>query len=399
MTTSLSIGQRIPLTQLGVASSFDLTLTAYGEAKEYDAACFVLDSNGKLLNDHWMVFYNQPSSPDHAISWGRSGPASLFSLELARLGPQVERLAFTLSPDLTGGGEMRGVSSGELRVGGATWAFTGADFGAEKAIIAAEIYRYKGEWRLMINGQGFVSGLSGLVEHFGGEVAASNTPPVSAPSAAPVPPPPAPRAPAPPPSVSLTKVTLEKAGEKARISLQKAGSQPFHVNLNWNSQARSVGGLFGRRSRAQADLDLGCMYELHSGEKGVVQALGGRMGVRGQPPYIYLDQDDRTGANAGGENLYLERPDLLRRALIFAFIYEGVAQFDAVEGRLSFTDPQGNDVRLNLSNPTTLPFCAVAMLETNGQELTITKEECYFADHQECDAAYGFGFRWQAGRK
>lgn len=55
------------------------------------------------------------------------------------------------------------------------------------------------------------------------------------------------------------------------------------------------------------------MYELLSGEKGVIQALGRRMGVRGRPPYIYLDQDDRSGASAEGENLYL---DLLRRALI-----------------------------------------------------------------------------------
>lgn len=401
--TNLTVGQRLPLSKLGLSSRVELSLNVSGSAADYDVACFVLGENGKLLGDDWMVFYNQPRSPDGGVSVRRSGAATFFDLQLSALSMQVQRLAFTLSPD---GADMRGVASGELRLGDGVWAFTGQDFGNEKAIIAAEIYRHQGEWRVMINGQGFASGLSGLVEHFGGRLSpastAAPTPPAPTPAA---PPAPTPTPPAPKPSISLTKVTLEKQGQSARISLQKAGTQPFHVNLNWESRGggqQGKGGFFERlmfQQHGNADLDLGCMYELQSGEKGVIQALGRRMGLRGQAPYIYLDQDDRSGASASGENLYIERPDLIRRVLVFAFIYEGVGNFAEVGGRLSFTDPQGNDVRMKLSNPAALPFCAVALLETRGQELTITKEERYFSGHRDCDAAYGFGFQWQAGRK
>ena len=209
--------------------------------------------------------------------------------------------------------------------------------------------------------------------------------------------------------LSLTKITLDKQGQSARISLQKAGTQRVHVNLNWDAKPSTApapsGGflskLLGNVSGAgkAADLDLGCMYELASGEKGVIQALGGNFGNAGGPPFIKLDQDDRSGASAGGENLFIERPDLIRKVLIFAFIYEGAGNFSEVGGRLSFTDPQGNEVKMQLSNPAALPFCAVALVQAHGGELVITKEERYFSGHRDCDEAFGFGFSWKAGRK
>ncbi len=416
MPTTLTTGQRLPLSTLQLPTTFELSLSVSGQADDYDAACFVLGAGSRLLGDEWMVFYNQPRSPDGAVMVRRIGPSTVFVLNLEQLGPQVERLAFTVSPDsqTPSGGDMAGVGSGELRVGDAIWTFNGRDFGSEKAIIAAEIYRHQGTWRLMINGQGFANGLSGLVSHFGGSLAqpssaAAPNPATTVPKPAIAVPAPAPAPlqpqPAPAPTISLTKVTLEKQGQTARINLNKSGNQPFHVNLNWDAHGKAtkpsgfLGRLLAPASSSGADLDLGCMYELQDGDKGVIQAIGGRMGLRGQPPYIYLDQDDRSGASSNGENLYLERPDLIKRVLIFAFIYEGVGNFGDVGGRLSFTDPQGNDVRMQLSNPAALPFCAVALLETRGHELSITKEERYFADHEKCDHAYGFGFSWKAGRK
>lgn len=294
------------------------------------------------------------------MQWRRSAGGVAFSLDLTRLDPRAERLVITLSPE-RGEGTLSGLRCGELRLGAESWRFSGADFGSEQAIIAAELYRHQGAWRLMVVGQGFMR-LAGLADYLGSPLTALSATKKAA--------------------ITLTKITLGKAGDSAPIRLEKSGGQLIHVNLNWES-----------RSFCPADLDLGCMYELLSGEKGVIQALGRRMGVRGRPPYIYLDQDDRSGASAEGENLYLERPDLLRRALIFTFIYDGVADFREVGGRLSLTNPQGNDVRLRLSNPASLSFCAVALLERRGGALNVRKEERYFADHQECDVAYGFGFQ------
>jgi len=379
-----------------------------------------------------------------------------FRVELARLSPGVERLAFAVVPE---NGDLRGVGRGEVSIGtpggpsAATWAFSGPDFGSERAIIALELYRHQGAWRLMVNGQGFTDGLAGLVRHFGGSGVPDlrpAAPPAPSPTPAPQPAPsgglnlsrprgngtpapsvnpPSPSAPsgglslnrgnassaAPAPSqasgrpLSLTKITLDKQGQSARISLQKAGTQRVHVNLNWDAKPSTApapsGGflskLLGSVSGAgkAADLDLGCMYELASGEKGVIQALGGNFGNAGGPPFIKLDQDDRSGASAGGENLFIERPDLIRKVLIFAFIYEGAGNFSEVGGRLSFNDPQGNEVKMQLSNPAALPFCAVALVQAQGSELVITKEERYFSGHRDCDEAFGFGFNWKAGRK
>ena len=164
------------------------------------------------------------------------------------------------------------------------------------------------------------------------------------------------------------------------------------MNLNWERG----GGLF----RAGADLDLGCMYVMNDGSRGVIQALGNRFGSERLAPHIELDHDDRTGAARDGENLTIYRPDLIHTVLIFAFIYEGTSDFTRVKGRLSLKDPRGNEITVQLSNPDMRrTFCAIASVENVGGEVKITKEERYFGDHQECDEHYGFGFRWSAGNK
>ncbi|AWN21920.1 tellurium resistance protein TerA [Deinococcus irradiatisoli] len=418
---NLATGQRVPLASLQLQSDLEFRLQVSGAARDYAAVCFVLGADSRLTGPDPAISAGQPRGAGGSVTWQSGG----FLVNLDHLPAGAERLAFAVVPE---NGDLRGVQRGELSIaapGGqpaASWTFAGADFSQERAIIAAELYRHQGAWRLMINGQGFADGLSGLVRHFGGSQLPElrpAAPPPPTPSAAPQPgglnlsrpaSPSAAAGPAPASRpISLTKITLDKPGQSARISLQKAGTQRVHVNLNWDvkpSAAPAPGGgflskLLGSVSGAgkAADLDLGCMYELASGEKGVIQALGGNFGVSGGPPFIKLDQDDRSGASAQGENLYIERPDLIRKVLIFAFIYEGAGNFSDVNGRLSFNDPQGNEVKMQLSNPAALPFCAVALVQAHGGELVITKEERYFSGHRDCDQAFGFGFSWKAGRK
>jgi len=197
----------------------------------------------------------------------------------------------------------------------------------------------------------------------------------------------------PPPSLDLQKVTLDKQGQSTRLSLRKPGqNDPIHVNLNWDRG--------GRSGRAEADLDLGCMYLLNSGERGVIQALGNHYGSDRFEPYILLDGDDRTGAAESGENLIIYRPDLIHTVLIFAFIYEGTSDFTRVGARLGLKDPRGNEIMVQLSNPDMRRvFCAIASIENFGGEIKITKEERYFYGHSDCDEHYGFGFEWRAGSK
>ena len=128
------------------------------------------------------------------------------------------------------------------------------------------------------------------------------------------------------------RITLEQRGDK--ISLEKMGSAGHGrivCNLNWSSGASQpqkkgwFDGVLGGGSKKGIDLDLGCLFEMVDGHKGTVQALGNAFGSYDLPPYVHMAGDDRTGANASGEFLYINGNHLkqLHRICIYAFIYEG----------------------------------------------------------------------------
>ncbi|QIS16738.1 TerD family protein [Nocardia arthritidis] len=202
-----------------------------------------------------------------------------------------------------------------------------------------------------------------------------------------------------PGGVNLSKVTLTKATPS--ISLTKPGDQHgiMRVNLNWTTGARR--GLFKRSN--PIDLDLGCLYELSSGKKGVVQALGNSFGALDGEPYIRLDGDDRSGSAAGGENMHinLERPDLFRRILIFAFIYEGVPNWAAADGVVTLFPTAGPQIEVRLDSPVDgARSCAIALLQNQGNGITVHREVHYINGAQrEIDKAYNWGMDWKSGRK
>lgn len=436
---SFQRGEKSKLADLTPSMQLQVAVAIDG-GDTYDVSCFGVDAAGKLSDDRYFIFYNQRSSPEGAItSSGASGSdLETFTIDLSRVPATIQKLVFTSTIDSNG--TMSGIRSGALRLvaGGAEVArfgFTGSDFAAEKALIIGELYM-KDVWRFAAVGQGFNGGLSALLAHFGGEeaapapAAAAPPPPAPAPPpppAAPVGPPPAPSGPPPPPGggpppapaappmpppaaapaapaapVNLGKVTLEKQGQKRTVSLAKGGgNQPIHVNLNWNQGGGTKRrGIFSGGGSNAPDLDLGCMYMLKDGRKSVIQPLGGNFGDRGGPAYIYLDKDDRSGAAADGENLYIMRPDLIEKVMVFAMIYEGANDFTSVGGRMTLRDQQGNETEIFLNNPdSNRTFCSVCLIEEQGGQLTITKEERYFRGHPDADSFYGFGFSWKAGRK
>jgi tellurite resistance protein TerA len=206
--------------------------------------------------------------------------------------------------------------------------------------------------------------------------------------------------------VSLNKVTLDKRGESTKVSLAKGGAgggfQPIHVNLNWDNPyggQPKKRGLFGKAASAAPDLDLGCMWRLLDGSKGVIQPLGGRLGSQYEPPFIWLDKDDRSGAAQDGENLRILRTDLVDLVVVFALIYEGATDFTTVGGRLTIVDSD-QEVHMRLAAPERgLGFVAACSIRRVGDEVVLTNEERYFPSHRECDGWFGFGFNWRAGSK
>ena len=422
---TFSRGQKGKLQDLGLSQSFHLEICLAHQNMNLDAACFGLDAAGKLSDDRFMIFFNQLQSPQAAITLhSETRGAQLFArfaLLLDALPSSIEKLVFVASID--GQGTMQALHASKLsllQAGNAAleFCFNGSDFQQEKAVILAEIYRRDGVWRFAAVGQGFNGGLSALLAHFGGSEITTQAPspsPAPAPAPAPATTPattPAPSAPAESKKISLSKVTLEKRGDK--VSLEKQSGQQFgrmHVNLNWARKEKKPG-LFGRffspsEDVEDIDLDLGCLFQMADGRPGAVQALGNAWGNFEQAPFIKLDTDDRSGVSKEGENLYINGKyfDQIKRVLIYAFIYEGAGNWQQTNGVVTLHIPDQPPIEVRLDQGRSEIMCAIAMLENQQGKLQVTKLVEYFSGqgkitaHQQMDERYGFGLRWGVGSK
>lgn len=199
-------------------------------------------------------------------------------------------------------------------------------------------------------------------------------------------------------------INLQK-GQK--VSLEKkssAGLGEILVNLNWNSKPVNQGFLSGLLGGNQGiDLDLGCLYELKDGRKGAVQALGNAFGSLNQPPFISLDGDDRTGAAAAGENLRINGNKItdIKRILVYTFIYEGVANWQQADAIVTIKYPGAEDIIVKMDTfNNSNKMCGLALFENlNDQTFSVEKIVQFYPGHEALDRAFGWGLRWQAGRK
>jgi tellurite resistance protein TerA len=201
------------------------------------------------------------------------------------------------------------------------------------------------------------------------------------------------------------RVSLTKSAPTVSLSKHGAASGQLRVNLNWNALPQGGGGWFRRPK--QLDLDLGCLYELGDGTKGIVQALGNAFSAQlREAPHqkiIWLDADDRSGQSSEGENLHIDLSyaDKIKRVLVFALIYEGAANWAAADGVVTLYPAHGPEVEVRLDEPRDgARICAVAMLESSGGDLSVRREVNYLDGGQRLlDETYGWGMKWTAGRK
>ncbi|WP_163836708.1 TerD family protein [Spartinivicinus ruber] len=385
-------GQKIKLDSITHATSLTIEIQlSFKQPVIFDISCFGLDANNQLSDDRYMIFYNQVKSPCSSLRIEKTNNQNLqlFKVDLANLPSTIKKIVFVATID--GEGNMSCIENGALRIADAnghiaSFGFQGSLFNQEKAIMIGEIY-YKDVWRFGAMGQGFNGGLSALLKHFGGEELTEEPkkPKPVEPSSSPA-------------TIKLSKITLEKRGDKQSISLEKTGTtQVIKINLNWDkAEQKKLGGLFKSKG---ADLDLGCMYRLKNGKIGVIQPLD-TFGDKNNPPYILLDKDDRSGQSVSGENLTIYRPDQIEFIMIFAMIYEGARDFTTVNGRLTIIDHYNNEINIKLDAPNpNLTFCAACCFQNTGNTFDLRKEELYFKGHQEADNHFGFGFTWRRASK
>ncbi|MGW3954189.1 TerD family protein [Streptomyces sp. NPDC004752] len=409
---------------------------------DVDASALLLVA-GKVRSDGDFVFYNQPAHSSGAVRHeGKRNAAgrvtdTLF-VDLARVEAAVERVVLAASAD---GGTFGRVPDLYIAVtdaarGDAVARFDSMGATVETAFVLGEFYRRQGGWKFRAVGQGYGSGLEGLATDFGITVdEPQHTAPPAPPATAvrpPVPPPPAAPPPArtapptvtapppvgqpvplpPPPSAAPVrpgKVTLTKAAPTVSLAKQGGTSGALRVNLNWQTRKQFSG--WGRRhgaAHSDLDLDLCALYELADGRKGVVQALGNAFGSLHRPPYIHLDGDDRTGAQASGENLTvnLDHTQDFRRILVFVTIYEGADSFVDLHATVTLRPQHGAPVEFSLDEcrvPSTV--CALALITNTGGDLVVRREAQYLvpargvSPQRTVDRAYGWGMNWTPGRK
>ena len=261
--TPLAKGQRLNLRDIVPAGAFRVGLNAQGLLVDF--ACFGLDASGKLSDERYMTFFNQPQTPCggvevHAVSPDVAG----FALKLDKLPAFIDRIVIAAS--VSGVGTMSALITGHLKIienqGGcelACFPFTGSDFLAEQALMLGEFYRKDGGWRFMAVGQGFNGGLDALVRHFGGTVGESSAPQT-----------------APRPTSLPSRVSLEKRMEREAPQLvnlvKQAGVSLDKVGLS-NHRAKvclcldisgSMSGLYRKglvQSFAERVLALACKFD------------------------------------------------------------------------------------------------------------------------------------------
>lgn len=144
---------------------------------DLDAQCFMLASNGKVPNDDYFIFYNQSNSPEKSVRHieADEGNKQSILIDLAQVPPQVDRLLFTLA--IYEGLERNKTFSeipflqvkliDQLSENVKAAYDLSKDLGQETAMIVAEIYRYKGEWKCKAIGAGYRDDLASFCHRYG----------------------------------------------------------------------------------------------------------------------------------------------------------------------------------------------------------------------------------------
>jgi stress response protein SCP2 len=196
-----------------------------------DVSCFMVQSDGKVPSDDYMIFYNQPKAPDGSVKVLNSDLKSIeFELFLDRIPTEIQRCVLTATVE---SGTFSNVSDLMLVAsssGGIEYFVEKS--GDEKALIIAEIYRHNSAWKIRAVNQGFNGGLAPLARHHGVQVDEE-------PAAATPPPTPVQKV----KKVNLTKIDLLK--EKVVVSLEKKKLTGEKARLCVVLDASgSMGGLF-----------------------------------------------------------------------------------------------------------------------------------------------------------
>ncbi|MBJ8348990.1 TerD family protein [Antrihabitans sp. YC2-6] len=179
---NVSLSKEAPnLTAVTIGLGWDVRATT-GTEFDLDASAIGLGSNGKALQDNYFVFYNNLRSPDGSIEHtgdNRTGEGEgddeSIHVDLQALTSSVTSIVFPVSiHDADARKQNFGqVRNAFIRVVDRSTGIELARFdlsedaSSETAMIFGELYRRGPEWKFRAVGQGYASGLYGIVRDYG----------------------------------------------------------------------------------------------------------------------------------------------------------------------------------------------------------------------------------------
>lgn len=188
MPVSLSKGGNVSLTKLAPSlSSVRVGLgwdarTTTGVDFDLDASALVLGEGGKVHSDQHFIFYNNLTSPEGTVrhtgdvrDGAEAGDDEVIEVDLSALTLQTDKVVFAVTIHEA---DQRGQNFGQvqnayIRVVDkdndselARYDLS-EDASMETAMVFGELYRSSGEWKFRAIGQGYASGLVGIITDYG----------------------------------------------------------------------------------------------------------------------------------------------------------------------------------------------------------------------------------------
>ncbi|MGY1792821.1 TerD family protein [Geodermatophilus sp. SYSU D00525] len=154
---------------------------------DLDASAIMVDERGRVTpDDNGFVFFNNLRSPDGSVvhtgdnlTGEGEGDDEVIQVDLTAVPPLVQKIVFAVSiyDADTRRQNFGGVRNAFIRV---VDQVTGReitrfdlteDASTETAMVFGELYRRDGDWKFRAVGQGYASGLRGIAQDFGVDVA------------------------------------------------------------------------------------------------------------------------------------------------------------------------------------------------------------------------------------
>lgn len=148
---------------------------------DMDASAFLLGANGRVMSDEWLVFYNQPESPDRSTRFLKQENGvdrEQICIDLGALNPAIQKIVFVLTIDEAFSHNLNFsmISNAYVRLVNEAdnqeiVSFSLAEYYSNvTSMTMAELYIHNGQWKFNPVGNGVHQDLAGQCRIYGVEI-------------------------------------------------------------------------------------------------------------------------------------------------------------------------------------------------------------------------------------